>query len=60
MNIAATSALAITAGSAIAGYSSGDARDTAITTLALLTGLVMVIAVCCAWVVCYASSPIRW
>jgi SulP family sulfate permease len=44
MNIAATSALSITAGSAIAGYSSGDARDTAITTLALLTGVVMVIA----------------
>ena len=44
MNVAATSALAITAGSAIAGYSSGEARDTAITTLALLTGLIMVIA----------------
>jgi SulP family sulfate permease len=44
MNVAATSALAITAGSAIAGYSSGDARDAAITTLALLTGLIMVIA----------------
>jgi SulP family sulfate permease len=43
MNIATTSALAITAGSAIAGYS-GDSRDTAITTLALLTGLAMVIA----------------
>ena len=44
MNIAATSALAITAGSAIAGYSSGDARDAAMTTLALLTGLAMAIA----------------
>jgi SulP family sulfate permease len=44
MNVAATSALAITAGSSIAGYNSGDARDSAITTLALLTGLAMVIA----------------
>jgi SulP family sulfate permease len=44
MNVAATSALAITAGSALADYSRGDARDTAITTLALLTGLAMVIA----------------
>jgi sulfate permease, SulP family len=44
MNVAATSALAITAGSALAGYSAGEARDTAITTLALLTGLIMVIA----------------
>ena len=44
MNIAATSALAITAGSAVAGYNSGDARDAAITTLALLTGLAMAIA----------------
>jgi SulP family sulfate permease len=44
MNIAATSALAITAGSALAGYSAGEARDTAVTTLALLTGLIMVIA----------------
>ena len=44
MNIAATSALAITAVIAIAGYSSGDARDAAMTTLALLTGLAMAIA----------------
>ena len=44
MNIATTSALAITAGSALAGYSSGEARDAAITTLALLTGLAMAIA----------------
>ena len=43
MNIAATSALAITAGSAVAGYSE-DARASAITTLALLTGLVMLLA----------------
>ncbi|MGV0976730.1 MAG: SulP family inorganic anion transporter [Azonexus sp.] len=43
MNVAATSALAITAGSAVAGYSE-DARAGAITTLALLTGLVMLIA----------------
>ena len=43
MNVAATSALAITAGSAVAGYSE-DARASAITTLALLTGLVMLIA----------------
>jgi SulP family sulfate permease len=44
MNVAATSALAITAGSALAGYPSGEARDAAITTLALLTGLFMAIA----------------
>jgi SulP family sulfate permease len=44
MNIATTSALAITAGSALAGYSSGESRDVAITTLALLTGLAMAFA----------------
>ena len=44
MNIATTSAMAITAGSALAGYSSGADRDTAITTLALLTGLFMALA----------------
>lgn len=43
MNVAATSALAITAGSAVAGYSE-DARASAIATLALITGLVMLIA----------------
>lgn len=43
MNVAATSALAITAGTAIAGYSE-DGRASAITTLALLTGLVMLVA----------------
>ena len=43
MNVAATSALAITAGSAVAGYSE-DARASAIATLALMTGLVMLIA----------------
>ncbi|MBE2233756.1 MAG: SulP family inorganic anion transporter [Anaerolinea sp.] len=43
MNVAATSALAITAGAAIAGYSE-DARASAITTLALLTGVVMLLA----------------
>lgn len=43
MNVAATSALAITAGSAVAGYSE-DARASAITTLALLTGVVMLLA----------------
>ena len=43
MNVAATSALAITAGSAVAGYSE-DARASAIATLALLTGLVMLVA----------------
>jgi len=43
MNIAATSALAITAGSAVAGYSE-DARASAIATLALLAGLVMLLA----------------
>ena len=43
MNVAATSALAITAGTAIAGYSE-DARASAITTLALLTGVVMLLA----------------
>jgi SulP family sulfate permease len=44
MNIATTSALAITAGSALASYSSGEPRDAAITTLALLTGLFMALA----------------
>jgi len=44
MNIATTSAMAITAGSALAAYSSGADRDTAITTLALLTGLFMALA----------------
>lgn len=43
MNVAATSALAITAGTAIASYSE-DGRASAITTLALLTGLVMLVA----------------
>ncbi len=43
MNVAATSALAITAGAAIAGYSE-DGRASAIATLALLTGLVMLVA----------------
>jgi SulP family sulfate permease len=43
MNVAATSALAITAGSALAGYS-GDEHAVAISTLALLAGLVMVAA----------------
>lgn len=43
MNVAATSALAITAGAALAAYSP-DVRDSAITTLALLTGLIMLIA----------------
>jgi SulP family sulfate permease len=43
MNVAATSALAITAGTAIAGYSE-DGRASAIATLALLTGLVMLVA----------------
>ena len=43
MNISATSALAITAGAALAGYT-GDAHATAISTLAVLTGLVMLLA----------------
>ena len=43
MNIATTSALAITAGTALAGYSD-DVHASAISTLALLTGLVMLIA----------------
>ncbi len=43
MNIATTSALAITAGSAIAGYDD-DVRFAAITTLALLAGLFMAVA----------------
>jgi SulP family sulfate permease len=44
MNIATTSALAITAGSALASYSSGASRDSAIITLALLTGVFMALA----------------
>lgn len=43
MNVAATSALSITAGSALASYS-GDAHAVAIATLAVLTGLIMVLA----------------
>ena len=43
MNVATTSALAITAGSALAAYT-GDAHATAIATLAVLTGLVMLLA----------------
>lgn len=43
MNIATTSALSITAGSALAGYAD-DQRSVAITTLALVTGLLMVAA----------------
>ncbi len=45
MNVAATSALAITAGSALAdaGFT-GDAHAVAIATLAVLTGLIMVLA----------------
>ena len=43
MNVATTSALAITAGSALAGYDD-DTRMVAITTLALLVGVTMVIA----------------
>ena len=43
MNIAATSALSITAGSALAGYSA-EQRPSAIATLALVTGLIMVVA----------------
>ena len=43
MNVATTSALAITAGSALAGYDD-DTRMIAITTLALLVGVMMVIA----------------
>ena len=43
MNIATTSALSITAGSALAGYSV-EQRPSAITTLALVTGVMMVVA----------------
>ena len=43
MNVSATNALAITAGSALAGYS-GEAHAVAISTLAVLTGAVMLIA----------------
>src|SRR5512135_2952747 len=43
MNVSATSALAITAGSALSGYS-GAEHARAIATLAALTGLVMLLA----------------
>lgn len=43
MNVSATSALAITAGAALASYT-GDAHAVAIATLAVLTGLLMVAA----------------
>jgi SulP family sulfate permease len=43
MNVSATSALAITAGMALTGYT-GDAHARAIATLAVLTGLVMLAA----------------
>jgi sulfate permease, SulP family len=43
MNVSATSALAITAGMALTGYT-GDAHAQAIATLAVLTGLVMLAA----------------
>lgn len=43
MNVATTSALAITAGTALAGYS-GDEHARAISTLAVLTGALMVLA----------------
>ncbi len=43
MNVAATSALAITAGMALESYS-GDAHATAMATLAVLTGLIMAAA----------------
>ena len=43
MNVAATSALAITAGMALSGYS-GDAHATAMATLAVVTGVLMVLA----------------
>ncbi len=43
MNIATTSALSITAGAALAGYDSAI-RNSAISTLALLTGLAMLLA----------------
>ncbi|MBA4388941.1 MAG: SulP family inorganic anion transporter [Verrucomicrobia bacterium] len=43
MNVSATSALAIAAGMALTGYT-GDAHATAIATLTLLTGLIMLLA----------------
>jgi SulP family sulfate permease len=43
MNVATTSALAITAGTALAGYS-GDEHARAISTLAVLTGVLMLLA----------------
>jgi len=43
MNVSATSALAITAGMALTGYT-GDAHATAIATLTVLTGLIMLLA----------------
>jgi SulP family sulfate permease len=43
MNVSATSALAITAGMALSGYT-GEAHATAMATLAVLTGLVMLLA----------------
>ncbi|MFN8473657.1 MAG: SulP family inorganic anion transporter [Anaerolineae bacterium] len=43
MTIATTSAISITAGSALSSYSP-DARDSALATLALLTGIVMAVA----------------
>jgi sulfate permease, SulP family len=43
MNVAATSAMAITAGTALSGYT-GDAHARAIATLAVLTGVVMLLA----------------
>lgn len=43
MNVATTSAMAITTGSALAAYT-GDAHAVAISTLAVLTGLVMALA----------------
>jgi SulP family sulfate permease len=43
MNVSATSALAITAGMALTNYT-GDAHAVAIATLAVLTGLIMVLA----------------
>ncbi|MFN8497497.1 MAG: SulP family inorganic anion transporter [Anaerolineae bacterium] len=43
MTVAATSAIAITAGSALTGYS-GDAHDRALSTLAVMTGIVMALA----------------
>ena len=43
MNVAATSALAMTAGMALTEYT-GEAHESAIATLAVLTGLIMVVA----------------